>query len=249
MPEAITQGVISVPEAITQGVILAAGRGTRMGEMTDELPKPMLPIRGRPMLEHVLERLAAAGVRRFFVITGYRHETIERHFAKSPPSIEFSIQDPVDGTGSAARLAERFAGRDPFLLTYGDILCDAAEYARCGEVLGQHPAISAVIAVKAVDDPWRGAAVYESHGRIERIVEKPAKGTSTTHWNSAGFYAFRPIIFDYLAQLQPSPRKEYELTSAIEAMLKDGLDLRISPVQGSWRDVGRPEDLAAVNDP
>jgi dTDP-glucose pyrophosphorylase len=104
-----------------------------------------------------------------------------------------------------------------------------------------------VVAVKAVDDPWQGAAVYEDHGRVQRIIEKPAKGTSTTQWNSAGFYVLRPVIFDYLARLKPSPRNEYELTSAIEAMLADGLDLRTSPVQGNWRDVGRPEDLAAIN--
>ena len=236
-----------MPEAVTRAVILAAGRGTRMGGMTGEMPKPMLPIRGRPMLEHILDGLAAAGVVRFFIVVGYHHEIVKQHFSKWPLFIEFCVQDPVDGTGSAARLARSFAGSDPFLLTYGDILCDAAEYIRCCGVLGQNPATAGVIAVKAVDDPWQGAAVYENQGRIERIVEKPPKGASSTHWNSAGFYAFRPVIFDYLARLQPSPRNEYELTSAIEAMLEDGLDLRISPVQGSWRDVGRPEDLAALN--
>lgn len=236
-------------ELITQAVILAAGRGTRMGEMTEEIPKPMLPIQGRPMLEHIIERLTKAGVRRFFVVVGYRHEAIEQHFSKWPLPIEFCVQQPVDGTGSAARLAQHFAGKNPFVLTYGDILCDAAEYTRCASVLGEDPAIATVIAVKAVDDPWQGAAVYEKQGRIECIIEKPAKGTSTTHWNSAGFYVLRPVIFDYLVRLQPSPRNEYELTSAIEMMLQDGLDLRISPVQGSWRDIGRPEDLAAVNRP
>jgi dTDP-glucose pyrophosphorylase len=236
-------------EAIVRAVILAAGRGTRMGEMTDEIPKPMLPVRGRPMLAHILDGLATAGVRRFFIVAGHRHETIEQHFSKWPLPIEFCVQHPVDGTGSAARLAQHFAVKDPFLLTYGDILCDPAEYQRCGRVLDQDPAIAAVVAVKAVDDPWQGAAVYENEGRIQRIVEKPAKGVSTTRWNSAGFYAFRPVVFDYLARLQPSPRKEYELTSAVEMMLEDGLDLRISPVQGSWRDVGRPDDLAAANTP
>lgn len=236
-------------EPVAQAVILAAGRGTRMGEMTDEIPKPMLPVRGRPMLEHILEGLATGGVRRFFIVVGYRHEIVERHFARWPLPIEFCVQDPVDGTGSAARLARHFAAKNSFLLTYGDILCDPAEYQRCGRVLSQDPAIAAVIGVKAVEDPCQGAAVYENAGRVERIIEKPPKGSSTTHWNSAGFYAFRPVVFDYLARLQPSPRKEYELTSAVEMMLEDGLDLHISAVQGSWRDVGRPEDLAAVNTP
>jgi len=235
--------------SLKKAVILAAGRGTRMGGMTEEIPKPMLPVRGRPMLEHILERLAEVGARRFFLVVGYQYQTIEKHFSKWPLPVEICVQDPVDGTGSAALLARTFTSGRPFLLTYGDILCNAAEFRRCSDVLRQNPGVAAAIAVNAVDDPWQGAAVYEEQGRIQRIIEKPPKGTSTTHWNNAGFYAFQPVVFNYLDRLRPSPRGEYELTSAFEMMLNDGLDLRISPVEGNWRDVGRPEDLAAVNLP
>lgn len=218
-----------------------------MGGITRETPKPLLPIHGRPMLEHILERLAQAGVERFFVVTGFCHELIEEHFRDWPRPIEFRLQEPVNGTGSAALLAKDFAGPEPFLLSYADILCDAAEYTRCSQILEQNRGAAAVVAVKAVDDPWQGAAVYERDGRIRRIIEKPPKGTSHTPWNSAGFYAFRPVIFEYLARIQPSPRNEYEMTSALDSMLADGLDLRISAIEGEWRDVGRPEDLAAEN--
>ncbi len=234
--------------AIHKAVVLAAGRGTRMGNITDELPKPMLAIEGRPMLEHILDRLAESGIREFFVVVGYRHELIEKYFRHWRLPVQFQIQEPVNGTGSAALLAKEFAGRDSFLLTYGDILCDPQEYRRCQQLLDDSPMTAVALAVKAVDDPWQGAAVYETNRRIEKIVEKPAQGTSTTNWNSAGFYAFRPIVFDYLARVKPSPRNEYELTSAIDMMIADGLDLRISPIPGDWRDIGRPEDLAAVND-
>lgn len=233
--------------AINKAVVLAAGRGTRMGSITEDIPKPMLPIEHRPMLEHILDRLAEAGIREFFVAVGYHHELIENHFRNWRLPIQFHLQEPVDGTGSAALLAKQFARVDSFLLTYGDILCDPQEYVRCQEALNSTPETAVALAVKAVDDPWQGAAVYEMDGRIEKIIEKPAKGTSTTAWNSAGFYAFRPIIFEYLARLKPSPRNEYELTSAIDMMIADGLDLRISPIAGAWRDVGRPEDLAAAN--
>ncbi len=219
-----------------------------MGSLTQATPKPMLPIQGRPMLEHILERLAAAGVERFFVVIGYLHEVIEKHFRDWRFPIEFRVQDPVNGTGSAARLAKAFVAGEPFLLTYGDILCDPSEYVRSGSILNRDPGPAAVLAVKAVDDPWQGAAVYEENGRIREIVEKPPQRASTTHWNSAGFYAFRPVLFDYLARLQPSPRHEYELTSALDMMLEDGVELRISPIEGEWRDVGRPEDLAAMNE-
>lgn len=233
--------------SIHKAIVLAAGRGTRMGSITEETPKPMLSIAGKPMLEYILDRLAEAGVREFFIAVGYRRELIENHFRNWRLPIQFRLQEPVNGTGSAALLAEDFIGSDSFLLTYGDILCDPSEYIGCQRALEEHADTVAALAVKAVDDPWQGAAVYETNGRIDKIIEKPPKGTSTTSWNSAGFYAFRPLVFDYLKRIKPSPRNEYELTSAIEMMIADGLDLRISAIAGNWRDVGRPEDLAAVN--
>lgn len=233
--------------SLRHAIVLAAGRGTRMGAITSEVPKPMLPVRGRPMLEHVLEGLAEAGVEKFLVVVGYHREAIEEHFRHWRLPVEFRVQEPVDGTGSAARLGRDFAGDSPFFLTFGDILCDSQAYTACGRVLDECPATVAVLGVKDVDDPWRGAAVYVEEGTVRRIVEKPPIGTSTTRWNSAGLYALRPIAFPYLDRLQPSSRNEYELTSIFEMMLRDNLELRISAIEGAWRDVGRPEDLKALN--
>ena len=232
---------------VRRAVILAAGRGKRMGSITEEVPKPMLPIHGKPMLEHIIERLSQAGVKKFLVVVGYRGDMIKSHFRHSSFNIKFKVQDPVDGTATAALLAEDFIRQKPWFLTYGDILCDPAEYTRAIDVLDRHPATSAVVAVKEVDDPWQGAAVYEISGLISKIVEKPPQGASMTRWNSAGFYLFRRVVFEYLHRVQPSPRGEYELTSALDAMLADRLELRISAIAGDWHDVGRPEDLAAVN--
>jgi dTDP-glucose pyrophosphorylase len=100
------------------------------------------------------------------------------------------------------------------------------------------------LAVKEVEDPYRGAAVYaDAERRVSRIVEKPPRGESTTHWNSAGIYAFRPSIFEELRQAPKSPRGEYELTSAVAQFIEKGKLLRILPIEGDWRDIGRPEDL------
>jgi len=236
-----------MPEKIERAVLLAAGRGTRMGTITQEIPKPLLSVRGKPLLEHIMEGLAEAGIRRFLIVVGFQGELIQRHFSQWRLPVEFRVQEQVNGTGAAAKLAEEFAGDEPFLLSFGDCLCNAAEYVRCLSILRNNPATAAVLAAKDIEDPWQGAAIYEDAGRITRTIEKPPKGTSTTHWGSAGFYGFRPVIFEYLEKLTPSVRGEYEITSAFEMMLADDLELRISPVEGDWRDVGRPEDLAAVN--
>ena len=218
-----------------------------MGQLTRDTPKAMLPVKGAPLIQHILERLASVGIDEPFVVVGYHREVITDYFADWSRRIEFCVQDPVNGAGSAARLAKDFVGNESFLLTYGDILCEPSDYVRCVSILDENPATTATVAVKSVDDPWQGAAVYEEKGEIRDIIEKPPKGTSTTRWNSAGFYAFRPLVFDYLDRVRPSQRNEYELTSALDMMLEDKLELRISPVEGEWRDVGRPEDLAAVN--
>jgi UDP-N-acetylglucosamine diphosphorylase / glucose-1-phosphate thymidylyltransferase / UDP-N-acetylgalactosamine diphosphorylase / glucosamine-1-phosphate N-acetyltransferase / galactosamine-1-phosphate N-acetyltransferase len=157
-------------------------------------------------------------------------------------------QDPVNGTGSAALLAAPFVRGETFLLTFGDILCEPAEYTRCVSIFDTFRGTMAVLGVKWVEDPWQGAAVYEQEGLVLRVIEKPAKGSSTTHWNSAGIYAFQPVVFEYLSGLKPSARNEYELTSAIAEMIAADLEVRISPIEGHWRDVGRPEDLRAESE-
>jgi NDP-sugar pyrophosphorylase family protein len=232
---------------IRRAVVLAAGRGKRMGEITTETPKAMLSIQGQPMLEHVLNGLAKVGIESFFLVVGYHREMIEEHFRNWRLPIQFRVQAPVDGTGSATRLAREFVGDDAFLLTYGDIICEPQAYIRCDREIEEHPAAAAVLGVRDVDDPWQGAAVYEQGARVSRVVEKPPRGTSTTRWNSAGLYGLRPAAFSYLDRLQPSARNEYEITTIFEMMLNENVEVRISPMEGLWRDVGRPEDLAALN--
>ena len=230
-----------------RAVVLAAGRGTRMGEITADVPKPMLRVHGRPLLEHVLDRLAEAGVREILIVVGYRRELIEQYFRHWRLPVSFREQEVVNGTASAALLARDFIAQAPFLLTFGDILCEPDAYIKCGRVLDKYPGTVAVLGVKSVDDPWRGAAVYVENDRITKVIEKPPRGTSTTRWNSAGLFGLRPAVFQYLDRVTPSARGEYELTSAFELMLADGRELRISEMQGDWRDVGTPEDLNAAN--
>src|SRR5215472_3459071 len=175
---------------INKAIVLAAGRGTRMGALTEELPKPMLPIEGRPMLEHIVLRLREAGIERVLIVVGYRRELIEQHFAVGFPEVSFVTQEVVEGTASAVRLGRGFIGADPFLLTFGDILCGARNYTGIADSLTRNAA-SAVLGVKYADDPWQGAAVYaDAAGIVSEMIEKPPRGASTTHWNSAGLYAF-----------------------------------------------------------
>lgn len=230
-----------------KAVVLAAGRGTRMKALTADRPKPMLELAGKPLLEHILDRLAEARFEEVLIVTGYRGEMIETYFGDYPLlHVSFLRQPDANGTGSATRLAEDWVADAPFLLTFGDIVMDAADYRAMAGILESDADVAAVAAVKWVADPAAGAAVYEEDHRITRIVEKPAPGTSTTHWNSAGTYTFRAEVFAELRTIPLSPRGEYELTSAVHQLIQGGRKVMIHALAGDWRDVGRPEDLAAA---
>jgi dTDP-glucose pyrophosphorylase len=156
------------------------------------------------------------------------------------------VQETAEGTAAAVALGRAFAGSDPFLLTFGDILCNAENYSGICEMLEIKEA-AAAIGVKYVDDPWQGAAVYANEaGLVSKMIEKPPRGTSATHWNSAGLYAFGPEIFDEIDTAPKSVRGEYEITTAIEQLIGHKCPVRLFKMRGEWRDVGRPEDLAAA---
>ena len=114
-----------------KAIILAAGKGKRMGTLTDETPKPMLLFQGRPILEHILTGLRDAGISDFCFITGWKAEVVEGHFGDGGAwgvSVSYVRQEVQDGTGKAPELAREFAGADAFLLTYGDILVKPETY-------------------------------------------------------------------------------------------------------------------------
>jgi NDP-sugar pyrophosphorylase family protein len=231
---------------MSKAVILAAGRGTRMHELTADLPKPMLPVGGRPILEHLLGRLMEADYSEALIVTGYRAEAIENYFKEYPLPLRFVRQSAINGTATAALLAREFVGSSDFLLTFGDILAGASCFRGILDSLRQAPEVEAMLGVKEVEDPYQGAAVYaDAKGTVTRIVEKPPRGASGTHWNSAGIYAFRASIFEELQRVPLSARGEYELTSAVAQLIESGKLLRLFPIEGQWRDIGRPEDLEA----
>ncbi len=232
---------------IEKAVLFAAGRGTRLGALTDDLPKPLLQVRGRPIIVRILEALIHARVSEFAVITGYRAEQLEYELgngAQAGVNLHYFRQGTLDGTARALALARRFLGDDPFVFAWGDVLVGSENYR---SVIRAAALADGALAVNDVDDPFAGAAVYVDEAmRIQRIVEKPPKGTSTTRWNNAGLGVLGPAVWPEIDRLEPSERGEYELPRAIAAMVEGGADLRAVPIQGPWFDVGTPENLDAA---
>jgi NDP-sugar pyrophosphorylase family protein len=244
-----------------KAIILAAGKGTRMRELTNELPKPMLKVHGKPILEHILEGIAAAGVKEFFIITGFKAEVIENYFgdgSKWKLRIAYGRQVIQDGTGKAPELAKDFIGASPFFLTYGDILVDPSTYQKMLHRYNEGY-FSGVLTVKGSQDVSQGGLVFfDEKFCLKRLVEKPSAAQidelrregwlkpGDTAWYNAGVYIFRPSLFEFTAKLQKSPRGEYELTDAISALVASHHTLAGLEIAGRWVDVRDPEVLAKL---
>jgi NDP-sugar pyrophosphorylase family protein len=244
-----------------KAVILAAGKGTRMGELTAELPKPMLRVHGKPILEHILDGLKAAGIREFFIVTGWRAEVIEAHFGDGSPwgvKITYGRQLVQDGTGKAPELAREFIGASPFVLTYGDILVKPETYQR---MIHRHNEgdFAGVVTVTGSEDVTKGGLFFfDANFCLAHLVEKPSPGQlaelrvqgwlkpGAPAWYNAGVYLFRPALFEFTARLEKSPRGEYELTDAIAALIATKHRLAGLQIEGRWVDVRDPDVLARL---
>lgn len=244
-----------------KAVILAAGKGMRMGDLTSDLPKPMLKVRGKPILEHIVGGLSAVGVKPVCVVTGWKAEIVEEYFGDGAAwntAICYTRQVVPDGTGKAPELAKDFVGEDDFLLTYGDILVRRETYrAMADRFAGGH--FAGLLAVTQKEDVTKGGlGVFDEDFCLARLLEKPtwaqirelrAQGwlkEGEPLYCNAGVYIFRPLLFDYTAKLRKSPRGEYELTDALQAMVADNARIAGHLIAGAWADVRDAKVLAAL---
>ena len=235
-------------DKINKAVVLAAGRGTRMRELTADLPKPMIEVRGKPVLQHIVEGLRDAGICEFLIVVGYRGDTVRNFLGDGSRyniAIRYATQTVQDGTGRVVDLARDFVGDSAFVLSYGDILVDPANY-KC--VINLPGNAEAIITVTRGEDVSKGGAVFLNEQMdLVDIREKSKPDQTTSPWYNAGLYAFRPSIFEFTGKLKPSPRGEYELTDAIRDLARSGKKVKALELTGEWADVRDPEILARLN--
>ncbi|HSH38379.1 MAG TPA: nucleotidyltransferase family protein [Chthoniobacterales bacterium] len=233
---------------VTKAVLLAAGRGTRMRELTTDIPKPMLVVGTKPILQHIIEGIRFAGITEVMLIVGYRADVVRDFFRDGRQfdlCIEYATQVVQDGTGKVVDLARDFCGSDAFLLSYGDILIDPSNYATLAAPARN---VEAIVSVKRNEDVSKGGAVFVNENfELVDLREKPLPGEPTSPWYNAGVYTFRPSIFEFTAQLERSPRGEFELTDAIRNLAFAGKTVQAFELAGSWADVRDPEVLAELN--
>lgn len=183
---------------LTRAVILCGGKGVKLRPFTYELPKPMIPVKGRPMLEHTIDMLRDQGIRDIVLTIDYLGEKIQEHFgdgAKFGVKIQYvQLQKPV-GTAGSLKAARDAVGNQPFLLLYGDVLA-AVDYQELIEFHANHKKLM-TMAVTSHADPSAAGSVHLRGSNVVQFTEKP-KTASHSRLISAGIFVMDAEIFGKL---------------------------------------------------
>jgi glucose-1-phosphate thymidylyltransferase len=227
-----------------KGVVLAAGKGTRLYPVTRRIPKALLPLANRPMLEYVFDRLKEIDVREVCIVVGENRAAIEGALGSGRQfglELSYAVQPEPKGLAHALGFAKSHVGGDDFVLYLGDGYYDrdfSAEAAIFREGRAQ-----CVSLVKRVDDPRRFGVATVEDGRITKLVEKPERPES--NFAMAGVYFFRPSIWEAIDGLEPSARGEYEITDAIQRLIDRGALVEAADFEGGWFDTGTLDSYLA----
>ena len=225
-----------------EAVVLAAGEGTRLRPLTADKPKGMVAVAEKPILTHCFEQLVELGADELVVVVGYMKEAIIDHYgdAFDGVPITYAHQREQMGLAHALLTVEEHVDGD-FMLMLGDNLFDA----NLQDVVRRQREDRADAAFLVEEVPSEEASRYgvcdtNDYGEITEVVEKP--DDPPTNLVMTGFYTFTPAIFHACQLVQPSNRGEYELSEAVDLLIRSGRTIDAIGLAG-WRvDVGYPED-------
>ncbi|MFB6215855.1 MAG: sugar phosphate nucleotidyltransferase [Candidatus Aenigmatarchaeota archaeon] len=217
-------------------MIPAAGRGTRLGPITDEKPKPLVEIGQRSLIEHLIDDLRVIGIDQIQVVVGYMRDMIEDRL-NSYENVSFIEQEKQLGTAHAIGLS---SFKEPFMVVNGDVFIHRQNLIKLKDSFEESTA-GAVMGSKAVQNPEEFGVLDVDGKEVEGLVEKPED--PQTNLINTGVYAFRPRIYDYIDMTDRSERGEYEITDSLNMMRDGGHRVIHAPMEKYWIDVGRPEDL------
>lgn len=233
------------------GVILAAGKGTRMQPFASLLPKPILPVCNRPLLEYQLEMMKACGLTEVFIVIEHRGLAIVSALGdghRQGIAIHYVEQTDTLGLAHAlGRLEEHI--HSPFLLFLGDIYFVTESLRPLMEEVLSGQA-NANLVSKIETDPEmvkRNFVIIEDgDGRVRRVIEKPRYTQSRL--KGCGLYVFDQHVFDAVRRTpRTAMRDEYEITDTIQILIDDGLVVRHQPIVKHDSNLTKPEDLLGIN--
>jgi len=221
-----------------QAVILASGEGVKMRPFSYEIPKPLIPVNDRPLLEYGIELLHEHGISNIIITVGHRGDKIKKHFgdgSKFGVKIRYVQEKKLSGTGGALRAAQRLLDNAPFIMLYGDVLldCDLTEFMQSHQ---NSKAAIGTLALTSVADPSAFGAVRLRGTRVVEFSEKPVISNSVSRLVFAGCAAFDSSVFSFLKK-----RGHLSLEKDVFPKMIDEGRLYGYPFEGQWFDVSTPE--------
>lgn len=227
-----------------KAVVMAGGFGTRIAPLTNSLPKPMLPVLNKPMMEHIIMQLKAVGITEFVVLLYFKPEIIKNHFGDGSAfgiKIDYVLPDDDYGTAGAVKKAEEFLKGEPFVIVSGDLVTDF-DFKKAIEF---HKAKNSKITITltSVPDPLQfGVVIADQEGKILRFLEKPGWGEVFSDTINTGIYILEPEILSYIPE-----NTNYDFSKDLfPKLMADQVTLWGHSAKGYWRDVGNPQSYREV---
>jgi len=227
-----------------KAVVLAGGLGKRMRPLTEHVPKAMLPLHGRPIIDLIIENLRSAEINNFIIVTGYLGEQIRQHLKKE--DIKFVKQEEPLGSGDALKSAISLL-KGNFIVSASDTLLPVNHIKELID-LHQRENSNATISLKELSDKEivDSSTVLLRENSILKIIEKPTREEILSNISACPFYIFNDRIRDYLPRIRKSKRGEYELTAGIQLMIDDGLRVK-GLLTEKWFHLSNMEDFLEPN--
>ncbi len=227
-----------------KAVVMAGGEGTRLRPLTSNQPKPMVPIVGKPCLEHILDLLRSHGFREVVVTVAFLPQAIRSYFGDGENlgiDIQYSVEEsPLGTAGSVRHASERLD--DTVLVISGDALCDID----LNEIVSFHREKGAAVTIglKSVDNPLEfGIVVTDDEGRVERFLEKPSWGQVFSDTINTGIYVLEPEVLRHVPTDRP-----FDFSSELFPLLLEmGRPIYGCVCEGYWQDIGNLDQYRKAN--
>ena len=218
-------------------VVMAGGKGTRMRPLTETVPKPMLPVGDRPVMEHVLEQLQKVGISRVSITTHYMPEAIEQHFGDGRRfGVEIDYVNEKEPLGTAGALGLLKAPKGPLLVINGDVLTQVNFRSMFSYHADNHADMTVGVRRFELQVPYGVIEMQES--RVTKLDEKP----TYRFFINAGVYLIEPDVISLI-----KTDEHLDATELIDRLIDAGKKVVGFPIHEYWLDIGRPDDYARAN--
>lgn len=232
-----------------QGVIPAAGSGTRLGPFTNAIPKELLPVGDKAVIEHVVEAMCLAEINDIIIVCSPHKHGLSDYLGSGKRfgvTLTYVIQEERKGLANAIQSAEHVID-GPFAVVLGDNFFHPKDFLK--ELIEYHidQKADTTLGVARVEDVTRHGIITPEGNRIINIVEKPAQEDAASDLGSMGIYIFEQTIFDAIKRTEPGYKGEYQLTDSVRLFASEGNRVLFKTINGIHIDVGTPKDLMKAN--